>query len=107
MPLLSQRPKSRPQSDSFTVHGVTKPIVSEILNLHLNFFLKKDSKKGNNYNRSNGQNGDGLITAEEIRETMLLLGEPITQAELTEMVLAADLNGDGKILYSYEKYSFV
>ena len=31
---------------------------------------------------------------------MLLLGEPLTQAELTEMVLEADLDGDGKINFS-------
>ena len=34
---------------------------------------------------------------------MLLLGEPLSQTELTEMILAADLNGDGKI--DYEEFS--
>ena len=30
MPFPSQRPKTRPESDSFTVHGVSKPIVSSV-----------------------------------------------------------------------------
>ena len=34
---------------------------------------------------------------------MLVLGEPLTQAELTSMVLEADLNGDGFI--DYQEFS--
>ena len=59
----------------------------------------------NNSNGSNDQNGDGLITEEEIRETMMVLGEPLTQTELTQMVLEADLNGDGKI--DFEEFSIL
>ena len=43
------------------------------------------------------QDGDGLITAEEIQETMLGLGEDVSEAEVKAMVLEADLNGDGFI----------
>ena len=43
------------------------------------------------------QDGDGLITAEEIRQTMMGLGEQLSEAEVKAMVLEADLNGDGYI----------
>merc|ERR1712029_1304104 len=43
------------------------------------------------------KDGDGLITAEEIQETMMGLGEDVSEAEVKAMVLEADLNGDGFI----------
>ena len=60
------------------------------------------------------RDGDGLITAEELRLyflalffpvskyfpsrlTMNNLGEPLTEAELTAMIAEADTDGDGKI----------
>merc|ERR1719308_508505 len=43
------------------------------------------------------KDGDGLITAEEIQETMMGLGEGVSEAEVKAMVLEADLNGDGFI----------
>ena len=46
------------------------------------------------------QDGDGLITAEEIRLTMTSLGENLSETELTSMVAEADLNGDGYIDFS-------
>ena len=46
------------------------------------------------------QDGDGLITAEEIRVTMTGLGENLSETELTSMVAEADLNGDGYIDFS-------
>ena len=46
------------------------------------------------------KDGDGLITAQEIQETMLGLGENISEAEVKAMVVEADLNGDGFIDYS-------
>ena len=46
------------------------------------------------------KDGDGLITAQEIQETMLGLGEAISEAEVKAMVVEADLNGDGFIDYS-------
>ena len=46
------------------------------------------------------KDGDGLITAEEIRLTMTGLGEELSEAELTAMVAEADLNGDGYIDFS-------
>merc|ERR1711892_658152 len=46
------------------------------------------------------RDGDGLITAEELRLTMNNLGEPLTEAEVKAMIAEADLDGDGKINYS-------
>ena len=43
------------------------------------------------------RDGDGLITAEELRLTMNNLGEPLTKAEVKAMIAEADLDGDGKI----------
>ena len=41
--------------------------------------------------------GDGMISAEELKLTMNNLGEPLTNAEVNVMIEAADLDGDGKI----------
>ena len=46
------------------------------------------------------KDGDGLITAEEVRETMTGLGEELSDSELTDMITEADLNGDGYIDFS-------
>lgn len=46
------------------------------------------------------KDGDGLITAEEIRLTMTGLGEELSESELTAMLTEADLNGDGFIDFS-------
>ena len=43
------------------------------------------------------RDGDGLITAEELRLTMNNLGVPLTEKEVEAMVEEADSDGDGKI----------
>ena len=43
------------------------------------------------------RDGDGLISADDIRETMNHLGEVLTEAEVESMVAEADINGDGLI----------
>lgn len=45
------------------------------------------------------RDGDGLITAEELKLTMNNLGEPLTEEEVQAMISEADLDGDGKINY--------
>ena len=45
------------------------------------------------------RDGDGLITADELRLTMNNLGEPLTEAEVKAMIAEADLDGDGKTDY--------
>jgi len=41
--------------------------------------------------------GNGFISAEEIKKTMENLGESLTDDEVRDMIKAADINGDGKI----------
>lgn len=41
--------------------------------------------------------GNGYISADEIKQTMANLGENLTDAEVNDMIKAADKNGDGKI----------
>ena len=43
------------------------------------------------------RDGDGLISADEIRETMNNLGEDLTEAEVKAMIAEADIDGDGLI----------
>ena len=49
------------------------------------------------YFRVFDQDGDGLISADELQLTMNNLGEPLTRAEVQSMISEADLDGDGKI----------
>ena len=41
--------------------------------------------------------GNGFISADEIKKTMENIGEPLTDDEVRDMIKAADRNGDGKI----------
>ena len=43
------------------------------------------------------RDGDGQITAEELKLTMNSLGEPLTEVEVKMMILEADVDGDGQI----------
>ncbi|KAJ1645557.1 hypothetical protein LPJ64_002847 [Coemansia asiatica] len=45
------------------------------------------------------KNGDGFISADELRQVMTSLGERLTDAEVDEMIKEADADGDGKINY--------
>ncbi|RUS84605.1 hypothetical protein EGW08_007632 [Elysia chlorotica] len=46
------------------------------------------------------RNGDGFITTDELRVTMLSMGEPLSQEELDDMISKADTNHDGKVHYN-------
>lgn len=41
--------------------------------------------------------GNGFISADEIKKTMAHLGENLTDEEVNDMIKAADKNGDGRI----------
>ncbi|XP_039267529.2 uncharacterized protein LOC120342666 [Styela clava] len=43
--------------------------------------------------------GDGYITADELRNMLSRLGDDITDDELLKMIKAADMDGDGKVSY--------
>lgn len=46
------------------------------------------------------QDGNGFITAEELRNVMTNLGERLTDEEVKEMIREADQDGDGVLFIS-------
>lgn len=52
------------------------------------------------------KDGNGLISAHELRQIMANLGEKLTDEELDEMMREADLNGDGQIDYEGKRNHF-
>ena len=45
------------------------------------------------------QDGNGFISAAELRHVMTNLGEKLTDEEVDEMIREADVDGDGQINY--------
>ena len=43
------------------------------------------------------KNGDGIISAAELKQTMTDLGDELTDEEVDEMMREADIDGDGQI----------
>ena len=43
--------------------------------------------------------GNGSITADELRQIFNNLGEKLTDEEITDMIKEADIDGDGEINY--------
>lgn len=48
------------------------------------------------------RNGDGFISAPELRLVMTNLGEKLTDEEVDDMIREADLDGDGVVSYNGE-----
>ena len=46
------------------------------------------------------RNGDGFISASELRHVMCCLGEKLSDDEIREMIRAADIDGNGRIDYN-------
>ena len=66
------------------------------------------SRKGNSMDNEEGlmeafqrfdKDGDGTISAAELRHVMMNLGEKLTDEEVDEMIREADIDGDGSINY--------
>lgn len=52
------------------------------------------------------RNGDGYISAPELRLVMTNLGEKLTDEEVEDMIREADLDGDGVVSYHGECKAF-
>ena len=46
------------------------------------------------------KDGNGLISADELRKVMANLGETLMEEQIEEMIKEADVDGDGHINYS-------
>lgn len=55
------------------------------------------------------KDGNGFISAAELRHVMTNLGEKLTDEEVDEMIREADIDGDGQVNYegSYQFFTYV
>ena len=53
------------------------------------------------------RDGNGFISAAELRHVMTNLGEKLTDEEVDEMIREADVDGDGQINYEESALRFV
>ena len=52
------------------------------------------------------QDGNGFISAAELRHVMTNLGEKLTDEEVDEMIREADIDGDGQVNYEGENIAY-
>lgn len=50
-------------------------------------------------NRVFDRDGNGYITRDELQAAMDIIGEPLNETQLTQLLLIADLDQDGRINY--------
>lgn len=51
------------------------------------------------------KDGNGYISAAELRHVMTNLGEKLTDEEVEEMIKEADIDGDGQVNYEGETFN--
>lgn len=62
------------------------------------YIISTFNKYSFNHLRVN-QDGNGFISAAELRHVMTNLGEKLTDEEVDEMIREADIDGDGQVNY--------
>ena len=75
--------------------------------LFLQMFMNNDSESSNLWHniyireafRVFDKDGNGFISAAELRHVMTNLGEKLTDEEVDEMIREADIDGDGQVNY--------
>jgi calmodulin len=75
---------------------------SEFLTMFAGKFSAEDLKKecADAFKNLFDQDGDGFLSAPELKHVMSSLGDDLTDAEIGEMLREADVDGDGKVSYS-------
>lgn len=53
------------------------------------------------------KDGNGFISAAELRHVMTNLGEKLTDEEVDEMIREADIDGDGQVNYEGKMYTIL
>ncbi len=68
-----------------------------LMSMHVND--RDDEEDMMNVFRVFDKDGDGYITAEELKQAMLNLNEEVTDEDIEDMIREADDNGDGTVNY--------
>ena len=66
------------------------------MTININFFSEEEIREAF---RVFDKDGNGFISAAELRHVMTNLGEKLTDEEVDEMIREADIDGDGQVNY--------